>query len=59
MTESSKEYVERVFPKAMGSLKAALILAHGHGFDAGMAEAQVMIAEEMLIWAQGNGHKPR
>lgn len=40
---SSKAWVERQFPAAKGRVKAAMILAHGAGYDAGMAHAEEII----------------
>lgn len=35
----AKDWVEENFPKAMGGMKASLILAYGAGMDAGYADA--------------------
>jgi len=46
--ESSKQYVERVFPGASGTLKGSLILAHGCGYDAAMRDALEIIQESFV-----------
>jgi hypothetical protein len=43
----AKTWAETNFPAATGTQKAALILAYGAGLDAGLAEAQEIIAAEM------------
>lgn len=42
---AAKKWVEEKFPDARPSVKALLILAYGAGLDAGLAEAQEIIAD--------------
>jgi hypothetical protein len=44
---AAKAWVEEWFPSITGNHKAALILAYGAGLDAGLAEAQELVAVEI------------
>ena len=47
-SHSAKKWVEANYPTAQGAVKAALILAYGAGLDAGLAEAQEIIIQQVV-----------